>query len=69
MCSLCIRDGLRSGHGGGGGLGPLAWSIRIAARYVPEDRVAEFGARNDAPGELLVRLHIREVIAQADLAG
>jgi PPOX class probable F420-dependent enzyme len=47
----------------------LAWSIRIAARYVPEDRVAEFGARNDAPGELLVRLHMQKVIAQADLAG
>jgi PPOX class probable F420-dependent enzyme len=47
----------------------LAWSTRIAARYVPGDRVAEFGARNDAPGELLVRLHVQKVIAQADLAG
>ena len=47
----------------------LTWSTRIATRYVPEDRVAEYAARNDAPGELLIRLHMRTVVAQADLAG
>jgi PPOX class probable F420-dependent enzyme len=44
-----------------------AWATRIAARYVPE-RAEEFGARNDAPGETLVRLHIRRLFGQADLA-
>jgi len=45
----------------------LAWATRIASRYVP-DRAAEFGARNDAPGETLVRLHMERVVAQAELA-
>ena len=44
----------------------LEWATRIASRYVPE-RAAEFGARNDAPGETLVRLHLDRVIGQADL--
>jgi PPOX class probable F420-dependent enzyme len=42
-------------------------ATRIAARYVPA-RAAEFGARNDAPGETLVRLHMARIIGQADLA-
>ena len=43
------------------------WAVRIAARYVP-DRAEEFGARNDAPGETLVRLRLARVFGQADLA-
>ena len=43
------------------------WATRIAARYVPE-RADEFGARNDAPGETLVRLRIARLLGQADLA-
>jgi len=42
-------------------------AIRIAARYMPA-RVAEFGARNDAPGETLARLRIAHIVGQADLA-
>jgi PPOX class probable F420-dependent enzyme len=45
----------------------LAWAIRIASRYVP-DRAEEFGARNDAPGETLVRLHMEKVVGQTELA-
>jgi PPOX class probable F420-dependent enzyme len=45
----------------------LLWATRIASRYVPE-RADEFGARNDAPGETLVRLHLERVFGQADLA-
>ena len=45
----------------------LAWSTRIASRYVP-DRAEEFGARNDAPGEMLVRLRMERVVGQAELA-
>jgi PPOX class probable F420-dependent enzyme len=45
----------------------LDWATRIAARYVP-DRAEEFGARNDAPGETLVRLHMEHVVGQDELA-
>ena len=45
----------------------LQWATRIASRYVPE-RADEFGARNNAPGETLVRLHLERVLGQADLA-
>jgi PPOX class probable F420-dependent enzyme len=43
------------------------WATRIAARYVPE-RADEFGARNDAPGETLVRLRMARLLGQAELA-
>jgi len=43
------------------------WARRIAARYVP-DRAEEYGARNDAPGEILVRLRIDHLVGQAELA-
>lgn len=45
----------------------LAWATRIASRYVP-DQAEEFGARNDAPGETLVRLHIERLFGQQELA-
>ena len=45
--------------------GPVA--LQDDERYVP-DRAAEFGARNDAPGETLVRLRMECVVGQADLA-
>jgi PPOX class probable F420-dependent enzyme len=45
----------------------LEWATRIASRYVPE-RADDFGARNDAPGETLVRLHLERVFGQAELA-
>jgi PPOX class probable F420-dependent enzyme len=45
----------------------LEWATRIASRYVPE-RAKDFGARNDAPGETLVRLHLERVFGQTELA-
>ena len=45
----------------------LEWATRIASRYVP-DRADDFAARNDAPGETLVRLHLERIRGQADLA-
>src|SRR4051794_25984223 len=45
----------------------LEWATRIASRYVP-DRAAEFGARNDAQGETLVRLRLERVFGQVELA-
>ena len=44
------------------------WSHRIAARYVPPERAAEFGDRNAVPGELLVRLVPTHTTAQHGIA-
>jgi PPOX class probable F420-dependent enzyme len=43
-------------------------STAIGARYMGEERGAEFGARNAVPGELLVRLHAEHVVALAGVA-
>ncbi|MBB1254890.1 PPOX class F420-dependent oxidoreductase [Streptomyces sp. OF3] len=44
------------------------WAARIGARYMGEDRAEEYGERNGVPGELLVRLHIDKVVAEARIA-
>ncbi|MDX2563041.1 PPOX class F420-dependent oxidoreductase [Streptomyces sp. TX20-6-3] len=44
------------------------WAGRIGARYMGEDRADEFGERNAVPGELLVRVRIQKVIAEAGVA-
>jgi PPOX class probable F420-dependent enzyme len=43
------------------------WATVIARRYMGAERAAEFGRRNAAPGELLVRLHAEHVLAETDL--
>ncbi|WFB11124.1 PPOX class F420-dependent oxidoreductase [Streptomyces sp. LX-29] len=43
------------------------WATRIAARYMGEDRAEEFGARNGVPGELVVRVHVDQVVALSGL--
>ncbi|MFD7229386.1 PPOX class F420-dependent oxidoreductase [Streptomyces sp. NPDC059881] len=45
------------------------WATRIAERYVGEERAEAFGERNGVPGELLVRVRIDKVLAEADVAG
>ena len=45
-----------------------AWTTRIAARYMGEERAEEFGRRNAVPSEMLVRVRPRRVVAQVDLA-
>ena len=45
------------------------WATAIGARYMGADRAEEFGRRNAAVDELLVRLHADHVFAQADIAG
>ncbi|MFE4664292.1 PPOX class F420-dependent oxidoreductase [Streptomyces sp. NPDC056716] len=45
------------------------WSARIGARYMGEERAAEFGERNGVPGELLVRVSIEKVLAEKEIAG
>jgi PPOX class probable F420-dependent enzyme len=46
---------------------PLATAI--GARYMGEELAAEFGRRNAAPGELLVRLTPSKIVAFDDLVG
>ena len=46
----------------------LAWATRIAERYVPEGRAAEYGRRNAVPGELLCRLHLERITGARDIA-
>jgi PPOX class probable F420-dependent enzyme len=43
-------------------------ATRIGRRYMGAERAEEFGARNAAEGELLVRLRPTHVLAEADLA-
>jgi PPOX class probable F420-dependent enzyme len=43
-------------------------ATRIGRRYTGAERAEEFGARNAAAGELLVRLRPAHVLAEADLA-
>ena len=47
----------------------LRFATAIGDRYMGAERAEEFGRRNAVPGELLVRLRSKRVIAAADLAG
>ncbi len=44
------------------------WTRRLAARYVPADRIDEFADRNAAPGELLVRLRPQHAVGHVEMA-
>ncbi len=46
----------------------LGWATRIAERYVPAGRAAEYGARNGVPGEMLCRLRLDRVTGGRDIA-
>ena len=46
----------------------LAWTTRLAERYVPAGRAAEYGQRNAGEGELLCRLRTEQVGGYADIA-
>jgi PPOX class probable F420-dependent enzyme len=43
-------------------------ATRIAERYMGKGRAREFGERNGAPGEVVVRVRITHAVGQADLA-
>jgi PPOX class probable F420-dependent enzyme len=43
-------------------------ATRIAERYMGKERAPEFGERNGAPGEIVVRVRMTHVVGQADLA-
>jgi PPOX class probable F420-dependent enzyme len=44
------------------------WAGRLAARYMGEDRGAEYAARNAGEGALLVRADVDKVIAMSGIA-
>jgi PPOX class probable F420-dependent enzyme len=46
----------------------LAWSTRIAERYVPPGQARSYGERNAVSGELLCRLRIEKITGVADIA-
>lgn len=46
----------------------LAWSIRIAGRYVGPELAERYGRRNAVPGELLVRIRPRRIYSEAGVA-
>jgi PPOX class probable F420-dependent enzyme len=46
----------------------LPWSIQIAKRYMGAGQAERFGRRNAVAGELLIRVPLTKVIAQADVA-
>ena len=47
----------------------LPWSRRIAARYVPDERIEATAERNAVEGELLVRIRISKMMGSRDVAG
>lgn len=47
----------------------LATATAIAARYMGADRAGEFGQRNAVPGELVVRIRPRKVLAHFNMTG
>jgi PPOX class probable F420-dependent enzyme len=46
----------------------VEWSTRIAERYVPAGRAAEYGARNGVPGEWLCRLRVDRILGEGEVA-
>jgi PPOX class probable F420-dependent enzyme len=46
----------------------VAWTTRLAARYVPAERAEEYGRRNAVPGEMLCRLTIERIFGVSDVA-
>jgi PPOX class probable F420-dependent enzyme len=47
----------------------LYWATRIGRRYMGDDQAEAFGKRNAVPGELLVRVKPRKIIAYKAVAG
>lgn len=46
----------------------LPWATRLGARYMGEDKAEAFGRRNAVAGELLVRVRVTKVVAEADVS-
>jgi PPOX class probable F420-dependent enzyme len=46
----------------------LAWTTRLAERYVPARRAREYGERNAVDGEMLCRLRMERISGARDIA-
>ena len=46
----------------------LAWTTRIAARYMGDERAEEIGMLNSGAGHALVRVRVERTVAQVELA-
>jgi PPOX class probable F420-dependent enzyme len=46
----------------------LAWTTRLAARYVPAEQAEAYGRRNAVEGEMLCRLHVTQITGARDIA-
>ncbi|GAA3806187.1 PPOX class F420-dependent oxidoreductase [Sphaerisporangium flaviroseum] len=46
----------------------VKWATVLGGRYMGQERAEEFGRRNGAPGEVVVRVHIGKVIAMRGIA-
>jgi hypothetical protein len=46
----------------------LAWTTRIAARYMGHARAEEIGSLNAGEGHALIRVRVRRVVPQVELA-
>jgi PPOX class probable F420-dependent enzyme len=46
----------------------LAWTTRIAARYMGDERADEIGRLNAGDGHALVRVQVQRTVAQVELA-
>jgi PPOX class probable F420-dependent enzyme len=44
------------------------WATLIGGRYMGADRAEEYGARNGVPGEVIVRITPKRMIAERDVA-
>jgi PPOX class probable F420-dependent enzyme len=46
----------------------VAWATKLGGRYMGADRAEEYGKRNGAPGELVMRVRPTRILAQAAIA-
>ncbi len=44
------------------------WAGRLGGRYMGQDQAEAYGARNGVPGELLVRVTVRNMVGMKDVA-
>lgn len=44
------------------------WAGRLGGRYMGQDKAEAYGARNGVPGELLVRVTVRNMVGTKDVA-
>jgi PPOX class probable F420-dependent enzyme len=47
----------------------LRWATKIAGRYMGKKNAEDYGRRNSAEGEVLVRIKPTRIIAEKDIAG